>query len=98
MLNETRGLAFDSVTGRVLIVDSGNAVVRSAPPGGGLMTIIAGVHGQPGFSGDGGPATSAQFRNPAGIAVDSTGNVFIADSVRWYQDGSAPFKLSHCSP
>jgi len=45
----------------------------------GTLTRIAGT-GQPGFSGDGGPAVSAQLNVPAGLAVDGTGNLYIADA------------------
>jgi DNA-binding beta-propeller fold protein YncE len=45
----------------------------------GIITTVA-RNGIAGFSGDGGPATSAQLYDPAGIAVDSAGNLFIADS------------------
>jgi len=54
----------------------------------GIITTIAGINtaigGEPqvlGFSGDGGPATSAELNNPAALAVDSAGNVYIADTV-----------------
>ena len=45
----------------------------------GILTILAGSYYE-GYSGDGGPAVDAQFQNPTGIAVDSAGNVFIADT------------------
>ena len=44
----------------------------------GIITTIAGT-GASGLSGDGGPATAATFATPAGVAVDATGNVYIAD-------------------
>ncbi len=46
--------------------------------GQGMINTIAGT-GLPGFAGDGGPAAIAQFSNPAGVAVNSSGDVFIAD-------------------
>jgi streptogramin lyase len=45
----------------------------------GVISTIAG-NGTNGYSGDGGPAIAAQFYNPTGVAVDSSGNVFVADS------------------
>jgi hypothetical protein len=45
----------------------------------GIITTVAG-NGTAGFSGDGGPATTAQIGHAEGIAVDSAGNVFIADA------------------
>ncbi len=44
----------------------------------GIITTVAGS-GARGFSGDGGPATAAQFSSPTGVAVDSSGNFYIAD-------------------
>jgi uncharacterized protein (TIGR03437 family) len=45
----------------------------------GFITTIAG-NGTVGYSGDGGSALAAQLNTPAGVAVDSTGNVYISDS------------------
>lgn len=44
----------------------------------GILTRIAG-NGRAGFSGDGGPATNSQLYNPLGVAVDTAGNIYIAD-------------------
>jgi hypothetical protein len=44
----------------------------------GILTRVAG-NGTPGYSGDSGPATSAQLSSPAGLAIDSAGNLYIAD-------------------
>jgi sugar lactone lactonase YvrE len=43
-----------------------------------IITTVAGTNGS-GFAGDGGPATSAKLNNPKGVAVDPSGNLFIAD-------------------
>ena len=45
----------------------------------GIITTVAG-NGAQGFSGDGGPATSAMLYLPFGVAVDTAGNLFIADA------------------
>jgi DNA-binding beta-propeller fold protein YncE len=45
----------------------------------GVITTVAG-NGTPGFSGDNGPATTAQLFYPDGVAVDAAGNVYISDS------------------
>src|ERR1019366_8955458 len=62
----------------VYIADTGNHRVMALAPGG-QLTLFAGT-GTAGFSGDGGPATAAALKAPAGLAVDSAGDVFIADT------------------
>ena len=73
------GVAVDAA-GNLYIADTGNQIVRKVS--GGVITTVAGsgasIYG--GFSGDNGPATSAQLSNPAGVAVDAAGNLYIADS------------------
>lgn len=72
--------------GRILIddqdtiyfADSGNNRIRKIDTDG-IITTIAG-NGTPGFSGDGGPATEAELNNPVDIALDSEGNLYIADT------------------
>jgi len=49
-------------------------------PSSGIVTTIAGSGNSPNFGGDGGPAIEAQLNSPSGIAVDSSGNWYIADS------------------
>ena len=43
-----------------------------------IITTVAG-NGAPGYSGDGGPATSAQFNNPICVALDAAGNIYVSD-------------------
>jgi len=76
-LNSPSGLAVDS-SGDVYISDYGNNVVRMVNPAG-IISTIAG-NGSPGYSGDGGPAASAQLNGPRGLALDKSGNLYIADS------------------
>jgi sugar lactone lactonase YvrE len=65
-------------SGNLYIADSNNNVVRKVAAGTGIITTIAGT-GVAGFSGDGGPATSAQLNYPYGLALDSSGNLYISD-------------------
>ena len=75
-LNNTRGVAVDGA-GNVYIADRGNHRVRKVNSTGHISTFAG--DGTAGFSGDGGLATSAQLSSPQGVAVDSVGNVYIAD-------------------
>jgi uncharacterized protein (TIGR03437 family) len=79
-LTGAAGVAVDGA-GNLYITDSLEYRVRKVSPNGTISTL-AGT-GIAGFSGDGGPAASAQLSHPAGIAVDEAGNVFIADSANY---------------
>ena len=65
--------------GNVYIPDTLDNRVRKVVIATGQITTIAGT-GVSGFSGDGGPATAAVISNPAAVAVDSTGNIYIYDT------------------
>ena len=70
-------VAMDSA-GRLLIADQFNHRIRQLPPGSTISTVAG--NGTAGYSGDGATATSANLHDPTGIAVDSSGNLYIADS------------------
>ena len=77
-------LAFDS-SGNLYVADYGNHTVRkiavttaSGVSTSGNITTVAG-NGAFGYSGDGGPATSATLGNPVSLAIDSAGNIYIGD-------------------
>ena len=71
------GVAYDS-SGNLYVASQDDHVVRKVDLKG-IITTVAGT-GEQGFSGDGGSATSAQLDTPSGVAVDSTGVLYIADS------------------
>jgi uncharacterized protein (TIGR03437 family) len=77
-LNSPSACSVDTA-GDLFIADTGNNVIREVTPNGNIVTV-AGT-GTAGFSGDGGPATSAALNSPAGIAVDDNGNLYIADTL-----------------
>ncbi|HLY62799.1 MAG TPA: PxKF domain-containing protein [Terriglobia bacterium] len=72
----TYGVAVDSA-GNVYIADTDNFRLRKVGTDG-IITTVAG-NGTYGYSGDGGPATSAELDSPFGVAVDSAGNLYFAD-------------------
>ncbi len=71
------GLAVDK-DGNLFIADDGHHRIRKVDRNG-IITTVAGTGAQ-GFSGDGGPATRAQLFRPSGVAVDTAGNLYIADT------------------
>ncbi len=76
-LNGPSAVAVDAL-GNVYIADSGNNVIRKVDTSG-VITTIAGT-GTAGYLGKRGPATSIELDDPSGVAVDASGNVYIADS------------------
>jgi hypothetical protein len=73
----SQGFAFDPA-GNLYFTDAGNNVVWMVSAATGDISIVAGT-GASGYSGDGGPATSALISSPSGLAADSAGNLYISD-------------------
>ncbi len=71
------GIAVDN-SGHLYIADANNYRVRQVNLSTGVITTVAG-NGIQGYSGDGGQATIAEFNGASAVAVDATGNLFIAD-------------------
>jgi sugar lactone lactonase YvrE len=67
------------VSGNLFLTDPSINSIREVNASTGIITTVAG-NGHSGFSGDGGPATSANINVSRGVAVDASGNVYIADT------------------
>lgn len=78
-LSRPYGLAISPGAG-VYISDTGNHVVRLVDSSGVITTVAGDNVKGPGFSGDGGAATSAQLNYPMGLCLDGAGNLYIADA------------------
>jgi len=80
-LADPSGVALDN-SGDLLIADTDNEAIRQLNLGTGIITLVAGTEseGNSGYSGDGGQATLAQLGSPSSLAVDSSGNIYIADT------------------
>ena len=84
-LSNAMALALDSAND-IYIVDGGgganrtsNNLIRRVDAFTGIVTAVAG-NGTQGYGGDGGPATAAELNEPQGLAIDSAGDLYIADT------------------
>jgi uncharacterized protein (TIGR03437 family) len=77
-LNAPQGVAIDAA-GNIYVADTANNVVRKVAANGNIANFAG--NASAGSNGDGGAATAAQLNGPQGLAVDSAGNVFIADTL-----------------
>src|ERR1041385_2899176 len=75
--NISGGVAFDA-SGNMYIPDYGNNVIRKVDAATGIIYTVAG-NGIGGYNGDGISATAAKLNGPDAVAVDPSGNIFIAD-------------------
>jgi uncharacterized protein (TIGR03437 family) len=80
LLLNPAGMAIDSA-GNLYVADANLSVnlVRKVAPNG-IISTIAGINEQAGYTGDGGPATRAELNGPSGLVLDSAGNLYIADT------------------
>lgn len=76
LLSQAEGIAVDSL-GNIYVADAADNRIRKITPDGNIQTIAG--SGVAGFAGDGGPAAQAVLNQPYGLAVDSSGNLYVAD-------------------
>jgi hypothetical protein len=90
------GVALDNYD-NFYIGDESNSRVRKVTASTGIIVTVAG-DATAGYSGDGGVATSAELHYPAGVAVDSSGNIYIADYFNSRIRAVGPLAISYVSP
>lgn len=77
-LGAISSVALDFAGDVLIALSGGSSMICKITPDGKIWTVVG--SNVKGYSGDGGPATSATLNNPGGITVDASGNLFIADS------------------
>ncbi len=78
-INTPAGLAVDPA-GNLFIADSANNRVRKVTAATGIITTVAGINGVVIPHGDGSQATAVSLANPQSVALDASGNLYIADT------------------
>jgi streptogramin lyase len=78
-LDKPEGVWVDS-SENIYVADTNNHVIRKVDGATGIITTVAGIGKQNGYTGDGGPATAAELNKPRGVYVDPSGNIYIADT------------------
>ena len=97
-LNTPQGVALDA-SGNIFVADPGGSFVRMVDTNGIIRTVAG--NGKYGYSGDGGVATNATLYEPSRVAVDNSGNVYVADFVEnrvrkiWLYAGYPTLTLGH---
>ncbi|HSY77592.1 MAG TPA: PKD domain-containing protein, partial [Bacteroidia bacterium] len=79
-LYQPYSLAIDD-SGNVYIADESNNRIRKITVSTGIITTVAGDSNGRGYSGDGGLAIHAELASPSGVALDDSGNIYIADEI-----------------
>ena len=79
LFNNIQAMVTD-ISGNVYICDMSNHIVRKVIQSSGIIVTVAGIQGESGTDGDKGLATSSKLNKPRGIAIDSSGNLYISDS------------------
>ena len=77
-LKQPQSIVFDQL-GNYYIADAGTNTIRKVNTSG-IISTVAGTPESGGFSGDGGPAVSAELNDPKGLTLDAAGNFYIADA------------------
>ena len=78
-LDKPHGVWVDS-SENIYVADTNNHVIRKVDGATGIITTVAGIGKQNGYTGNGGLATAAELNKPRGVYVDSSGNIYIADT------------------
>jgi sugar lactone lactonase YvrE len=80
LFDDPNGVATDP-SGNVYVSDTGNNRIREITPGGAVTTIAGNQSNSPGSQD--GPASTAQFNGPAGLGLDSQGDIFVTDTLNF---------------
>ena len=85
-------LAIDSAH-NLYVIDYGNQIIRRIDVATNTVTTVAGIPGQFGRTGDGGPATSAKIEAPASLALDAADNIYFTDAGTTATDGGYTLRM-----